>query len=243
MSAVALSLLERVPTFVRNLNAMAERGGMRVRLEIEPYEGEIELRLWSVWEGSKAQLASLQLFTPRQMMLLPIGAYRTKGATIAAPPAGIAGPMQCSGDSVRWEIDSGAWPCTVEQRGEVEVVTCRDAVTYWGTLEALVAFGIDRKRLPVGKVYVRSIRRNGLGAEDDDKPYWTARRLLDGTVRYQIETEECMRRRQQEHERWMKEHGYEEDAPPSEEVQPKQPEAVRPRPDWLRLVVDNTVQR
>jgi hypothetical protein len=243
MSAAALSIGDRVPTFVRNLNALAEAAGMRVRLETEPYEGETEVRLWSVWEGSKAQFASLQLFTPRQLMLLPIGAYRTKGTPISVPSLGytpesslLAGSMHCDRESVIWHIDSGAWPCTIEQRDELEIVTYPAAVTYWGTPEALASFGIDRKRLPLGKFGGK--RQWGY---PDDQLWWAARRHPDGTVRYHIETEERMRQRQQERKRWLKENGYEENAqPPPEGTRPTRPEAPRSRPDWLRLVVDNT---
>ncbi|HEV2268997.1 MAG TPA: hypothetical protein VGR92_06030 [Steroidobacteraceae bacterium] len=233
MSAVALSPLERIPTFVRNVNALAERAGMRVSLWVGPYDDDPEVRLWSVWEGTRAQLASLQLFTPRQTVLLPIGAYRTKGAWINAPRAGIVGEMQCRGESIRWDIDSGDWPCTIEQRGELEVITCQDYVTYWAAPEALIAFGIDRKRLPLGKICVRS-------SVHPDKLNWTARRLLDGTIRYHEESEACMRRRIQEREQRRREwEGVDIlNTPPSEWPSRKRSKAETPRPR-LQLVVDN----
>lgn len=234
-----------VPRFVRSLNAIAERGGMAVHLEVGRSSGDSDLRLWSVWEGTRAQLASLGLFTPRQFAVLPIGAYRSRHAAFTSVPAGgyslcpeaslLAGPMHFEGEHVAWHIDSGAWPCTIEQRGDVEVVTYADAATYWGSPEGLLALGIDRERLPLGK---RGGRSHWGCLEQGQR--WTARRHPDGTVRYHVETEDSVRRRNEEEARRRREwEGVDVfTAPPSE--WPKESEAPRRRPGWLRLVVDNT---
>lgn len=196
MTVAALCTAERVPTFVRNLNALAEAAGMRVRVETRPYSNDPEVRLWSVWEGTKAQLRSLGLLTPRQETML----FIRKSAQVMVP-SGVSphcpesallwGDMTIDGDSISLDINSGAWPCTIEQREGLEIVRYPDAVTYCGTVEALIAAGVDRKRVDLGK-------RQGICHWGGDWRWWASRRQPDGTVRYHQESEASMRRRLQE---------------------------------------------
>jgi hypothetical protein len=223
-----------IPRHARNLDSIAERAGMRVSTCAEPSSADNpQLRLWSRWEGSKQQLRSLGLLTPGQEALLA----RKRSALTVPGTAGqwlaalIYGHLETTGDQASLAIDHGPAEYRAEQRGDLEIISYRhlnhDIVSYHGSIEDLVAAGIDRKRLPTGK-------QSGKCGWFAGSSAWMSRMQPDGTCVYRVETGESWRRNHPTYERnnalcWA--------------AQGFETSTQKPRPAYLRLVVDNTVAR
>ncbi len=226
MSALVQSLPERIPRYVRNLNGFAERAGFHVTLTVEQSDekDDPEPRLRSHWRGTRSQLVSLGLLQPHQLRTIltlecapEVSRYMNVGG--GCPwyweRCLLRGPLTASRDAVSWQIDSGPASYTISDNGPIEIVTYEDFVLYHGTGEQLTAFGIDRRRLPLGKRLCKSTDTE-----------WYSRRHPDGHVVHIVESE-LARRRRLERTRGP---SHQQDAP----------EPLPPRkPSHLRLVVDN----
>jgi hypothetical protein len=170
----------RIPRYVRNLNALAERHGISVNVTNEPYDNDPEIRLWSEWSGTCEQFLATGLFVPSQArLLLSLTAFHSHSdstltvPTSPTPPCLLAGKLTVGGNQVLWKIDSGPAQYTVSERCRVEIVTYADIVAYHGTTEDLVIARVcDRKCLPVGKRPFRS----GGSYYSAAGPNWSARR-------------------------------------------------------------------
>jgi hypothetical protein len=125
-----------------------------------------------------------------------------------------------TGDDVHYEIDSGpADYLPIGRRGGVEIIYAHELTTYHGTLDALLAIGIERNRLPTGQ-------RGGRWGLCE-VPSYASRRQPDGTIVYRVETQARADEKRRKYEVFFGLVPQPAAAPP------------RPRPQ-LRLVVDNT---
>jgi hypothetical protein len=126
-------------------------------------------------------------------------------------------------------------PLSIEVADAVEIVSYPSERAYHGTYEALVAAGIDRRRLPAGKI---GSRNSGMSWHKFAS--WSSRPKLDGTIVYWCEHETGLRRRlkqqaeaEAERERERAERWQQRDAKPL--TMPAKPA----RPSYLQLIVDN----
>jgi len=216
----------RIPRFVRRLTEYAECRGVAVKTYAGPYSNDPEIRLWSEWRTSQEQFLALEFLTPGNRLpytsgyfTVPMGFYHRREDAL------MAGDMTIEGGNVLWEIDFGPAEFDVAERGGVEIVTYADETLFHGSVEALIAAGIDPKRLPVGK---RPSKRSLRGDYDHPVPQWRSRRQLDGSIVYRVESAKALRARHEEQARW-----YAQMRPAAAPV------ATKPRPSYLRLVVDN----
>lgn len=220
-----LAAMTPIPRHIRHLNDLATRVGLAVRVYVEPYSDDPEVRLWSKWTGTRAQLFATGLFTsteqrrihggskPRQVVVPPSESFR-RSNYIAL------GVLSEFGESVQWAIDCGPSIYTLSHSGTAELVTYADEILYHGDAEALIAAGVDRKRLPLGKQGFKSTRRSSC---DTVEAQWNCRRQPDGLLIYRQETYQALQARHARH--------FPATAAPSQ---------PRERPSHLRLVVDNS---
>jgi len=118
---------------------------------------EPELRLWGMWRGTRSQLMSLGIWSASQRLPLT---KEWLSVPMNSPQSWrplVCGEVEVIGDQISYTVDFGEPPLSIDARGDVEVVFYLDEVAYHGTLEALLAIGIDKRRLPTG---TRSVRRN-----------------------------------------------------------------------------------
>lgn len=213
-------LPERIPRFVRHLSLFAERAGFRTSFSVEPYTNDPELRLWSVWEGTVANLLSLGWLTPSQVMLLARPRQRLTVPSAGGPHPLATGELTVSGGHVSWSVDSGPLGYSIADVGAVEVVRYDDWVLHHGSADTLIAAGVDRKHLPTG-----GKRTSVSGCPPDwylgTEPCWHCRRQPDGLFLYRVQSAASLRqiRERAQGRGWI------------------EPEA---KGSHLRLVVDNT---
>lgn len=225
----------RIPRFVQRLNEFAASRGVAVEVEFAPYDDGSELQLWSRWRATRQCFLGLGLLHPSQHLPLARG-YLT------VPPRGpyarsgtlLAGEITVTADAVVWDIDFGPGAFELTERDGVETVTYADGRLLHGSAEALIAAGVDRKRLPA--TGTRGFKRGGDSLRNEEAPGWWARRQLDAQYVYYEESVASWQRRmeEQKHDRveaaaWLqkrKEEFESEKNPP-------------PRPSHLRLVWSN----
>jgi hypothetical protein len=176
--------VNQIPRYVQNLNRMAMGVGIEVCVQVLPFDGMSELRLWSDWSGTLMQLQSLGLIPPHEMHRITRPRIRGPGRDHLAVPAAFGawqyaclwGDITVHGDRFKWEIDSGPIPTRIEDRDGLQVIHSEGEWTiFHGSFEALLAAGIDRRRLPTGQ-------RGGRWGYDS---YYT-RRQPDGSIVYHL---------------------------------------------------------
>jgi hypothetical protein len=215
----------RLPRFIVNLNEWAEARGVAVSVD-----DDSGLRLWSNWSGSKECFLSLGLFPNHWHFPIARGWQTVPHGTGQCGEPLLAGEITVSGDNVLWEIDSGLSRFTITERGRVEIVTYPDETVSHGGAEDLIEAAIcPRNRLPMGKRAV--IVHRAMASREDDGPSWSARRQLDGTYVYRLESQASFQRRVREFRDYANERRRMDGLPPYEEPRPK---------PHLRLVIDNT---
>lgn len=190
-----------IPRFVRNLNAIAERCGMRTSVSIGqiPQEWRIPSEslgdyswargdvVLSFWEGSVAELHSTNLLLPSYRIPLSVGwiSFPTTSihrVGIERPVA--AGFVHVSGKSARVELYCGPLPLGLSEVGGVQVIDYAEALAYHGEGRALVNGGICTARQIPGK--------NPSRQEKDDPAlrHWFTRRQPDGTYVHYVEQDD-----------------------------------------------------
>jgi hypothetical protein len=221
----------RIPRYIGNLNALAENARMAVEMAVEPYGNDPALRLWSSWRGARD--AFLSLVQPVASYHLPLTQGRLNipgGSAYYAHNALVSGDVIVTGDDVLYQIDFGPPVFTISDAAGVEIVSYADETLYHGAPAALIALGIERTRLPLGRRPARSDR--GWFAETER---WSSRRQPDGLIVHRVESPAAFRRRREEYGEFLSEREQRvvgaESKPPTT--------AIQPRPSHLRLVVDN----
>ena len=96
-----------------------------------------------------------------------------------------------NGEVVEFAVDFGPLPRTISSSDGIETISCDSETVYHGSSEALIAAGIcARQRLPLG------VKHTGRGDHTNStEPMWFARRQLDNTFVYYLETETAFRER------------------------------------------------
>jgi hypothetical protein len=179
-----------IPRFIENLNAMATQNGMTTEMAVEPYSDDPEVRLWGKWRGTRGQflalvqpVASYHLPLSRGSLNIPGGSgYYSRNALLS-------GSVIVNGDAVLFEIDFGSPEFTIANHADVEVVSYAHEVLYHGSPAALLALGIQRSRLPLGKKAVKAEYHS------DSQARWLSRRQPDGSVVHRVESPAAFRRR------------------------------------------------
>lgn len=188
-----------IPRYVRNLNAIAERCGLRTTVSIGqiPQEwgldpigdswarGDVVL---SFWEGSVEDLLSTNLLRPSYRLPLNVGWISFPTASIrrvAIERLTAAGVVYVSGKSVRVELYCGPLPLGLSEVGEVQVIDYAETLVYHGAERALVDGGICTARQIPGKSPSRQQKN------DPALRYWLTRRQPDGTYVHYIEQDEA----------------------------------------------------
>jgi hypothetical protein len=214
---------DRIPRFVRNLNALAEQHGLAVRMAVEPYANDPELRLWATWSGSRA--AFLNLVQPVASYHLPLSRGKLSipgGGGYYCSNSLLTGTVTVAGDDIVFVIDFGPADFTLAEKRGVEIIRTAKEISYHGTADELVGAGIPRDRLPIGKRAAKSFI--GYGSDE----HWRSRRQPDGSILYRVESPAALRERRAEDDSRRRMYG---ESP------------NRPAAPALRLVVDNTEDR
>lgn len=181
-----------VPRFVRNLNALAEQHGMKTSTEIDGYEGNESARvLWSVWEGTEAQLRATNLFKPNFHIRPTRTRFDVPPSSPCELPIVTGSILRGEGDLLKVECDFGPPPKAIANKGDVEIVEYDDAVVYHGTREALLG-----ERLCSDFPGVRGTVGTSLS---DRGRRWRTRRHPDGTYVHWVEREDVWQQRVQKH--------------------------------------------
>lgn len=220
----------RIPRYIGNLNAMATAAGLAVELAAEPLDKDPALRLVSKWRGARDPF--LALVQPVASYHLPLSCGRLNipgGAAYYAPKALISGNVFVTDNQVLFEIDFGPIEFTVTAAAGVEIVSYADETLYHGAPAELVAFGIERSRLPMGK---KGAHRAGDWKAETAE--WSSRRQPDGTIVYRIESPTALRRRRASVVEDFTRHGLVDPGMPAREAE------TGVRPSHLRLIIDNT---
>jgi hypothetical protein len=102
----------------------------------------------------------------------------------------LMGEARVSNDQVVWDIDFGPMLYSIEQRGDVEIVTYPWELVFHGSAEALMGAGIARKHLPTGERVSKSTYDT---TAEHPEPRWRARRQQDGLYVYRRESDEVCR--------------------------------------------------
>lgn len=183
-----------VPRYIRNLNAIAERAGMTVTMRAASVPEQPEPNLMARWEGTLEQLAATGLLVPhtvRRLRWASASSTHASGARcqLSGLSGDVSGEARVSGDRIVWEINWGPIDYSIEQRGEVEIVTHSCEIVYHGSAAALEGAGIPRKRLPTGKHTAKS----RYGILEGPEPAWRARRQPDESYVYYREAEDLVR--------------------------------------------------
>jgi hypothetical protein len=196
-TAQSISKPSQVPRYVRDLNLLAEAHGIVTSVFLAPYDdGGPEIRLWARWIGDREELKSLGLLAPSQLRLLaPWGDNSARLRRFLTVPSSepawlhplLKGEIEVGGDRFDWNLDFGSCEFSITQRGEVEAITYSDEVLLHGTASALIAAGIEKSRLAIGRRLAKK-ERDGLR--------WRSRRLPDGLHIHCFETEAAFQRRQ-----------------------------------------------
>jgi hypothetical protein len=181
----------KIPSYIRDLNDLAERHGITTSIILGPYDNNLELRLWAKWRGTCDGLQSVDLLSHHQLARL-IWPRRRRGAVrrpmITVPSSEppwcnplLRGEMEISGDHFEWNLDFGSAHFSVADRGDVEAVTYANEVCLYGSAEALIRAGVNEARLPLGVRAAKSSRF--------DDPKWHSRRAPNGLHLYRFETQ------------------------------------------------------
>jgi hypothetical protein len=193
-----------VPRFVRGLESLAQKKGFEV--SIERFGRGDELHLVGAWRGTRRQFQSLKFAV--SSFALP-AASCTKAVVMNRFSPVRAGRVDVEGNEVLFTPDFGEVPERIEYRYDVEVAHYAKRIAYHGTIEALIALGIPKKRLKFSKT---TPLRQGQSLESFGRCEWDARLQPDGTVLYRDDTELAERARRkltesarQEHKRWVSE--------------------------------------
>jgi hypothetical protein len=224
----------QLPRYVRNLNTWAESFGLRAEVAVYPYDNDPELRMWGRWTGTRAQL--LEMVQPLPSYRLPITSGRLivpKGSRSGSLKRLLEGNVTVSDEKVTLEIDFGSPVYTLSNHDGVETIVSAEEVLHHGSVEALIAMGVEQDRLPKGARTRREY--DGLeyiSATSSFKYHasWYSVVQPDGSVVHCIETPLKVHRRQAELDK--------EYRPSSRVGAPRT--TARARPSYLRLVIDNT---
>lgn len=210
---------ERVPRHIANLNALAELHGLKVRLTVEPYENDPKVALFAEWSGPAGNLLAMlrPMLRPSYHLPLAQGRLNVPDRVVTL----LEGDVAVTGDQVTYTVDFGPADFTVSDLGAVEVIAYAHERAYHGSIEALIAVGIPRDRLPTGKRAGKHSSRDWHGCVEQ----WSSRRQLDGSVVYRVDTAAGLRRRR-EYAQALYDDGAVAAPPPAR--------------SHLRLVVDNT---
>jgi hypothetical protein len=220
----------RIPRFVVNLNRWAEARGVAVSVEVGPYDNDPGLRLWSNWSGSKERFLSLGLFPNHWHFPIARGWLTIPHRVGPWHSPLLAGEITVSGANILWEIDCGPSEFSITELGRIEIVTYpADETVFHGSAEDLVEAEIcPRNRLPMR---TRTVRAHRTPPYEDRGPSWSARRQLDGTYVYRLESQASLTRRLREYSDFVNEQRRMDGLAPLR--------ASRPKPH-LRLIIDNT---
>lgn len=216
----------RIPRYIGNLNALATNAGLAVEMVVA-CDNDSRVRLYSKWRGSQA--AFLDLVQPIPSYRLPLSQGRLNipgGAGYYAPNAVISGDVIVRGNEVLFEIDFGPPEFTIADVAGVEIVSYADETLYHGAPAALMALGIERRRLPLQKKKTRS--GGDWNAETEE---WRSRRQPDGSIVYRVESPTALRGRRSRFEEYT--------ADRMHLVSARREPETKVRPSHLRLVVDN----
>lgn len=236
------SALARIPRFVRHLNEYAMAHGVAVQVNVGPCEDDRlvpypQPRVWSTWRTTVDRFFQLEIVTPgnklpktRKLYTVPSGCnYRPEDSLLA-------GFLTVSGRDVVWDIDCGPPVFEIEDLMGVEVVTYERQIVHFGTPEALIALGVESRHLPAGKYDYK----HGDGHTFSQKHGWRSRRAPGGMIIYRVETDLAKQERIARGEQWHQMARLAQMAAADAERQlPARTSNTRPRPPWLRLVVDN----
>lgn len=225
-----------VPRFARNLNRLAEEKGLAVKVRTAARDyGDLERRLWALWKGPTDTFYALGLLQPSQRLPLKEGVLSIPSHVGPFPEyALLTGYLMVEDGTATWELDFGPADYELEQRGQIEVITYADETLYHGAPAALVAAGIDKRRVTLGK------RPSSASARFNyPHPAWRSRRQPDGTIVHRVESPSASARRLAK-ERLEQQYAAEYRQSLSTSLdRPPTPAATAQRP-YLRLVIDNT---
>lgn len=230
-STTSHTLPARIPRFIENLNALARESGMTVRMVVEPSVDTAELRLWTEWRGTRAQVLAFVRPIPSYHLPLSCGTLTVPGGSGGSAYPLLTANVTVVGDEVELEIDFGPPHFTIADIAGIEVISYADENLYHGTAAELIALGIERTRLPLGK-------RAGAREYNCDGAIerWSSRRQPDGTIVYRIESPAELRRRRErmaaQFDSLHNPHRSHAGIVPT----------TRVRPSYLRLLVDNDRQ-
>lgn len=240
----------RLPSYIRGLNTWAESFGLRVEIGVYPYDNDPELRLWAKWSGTRAQL--LGLIAPIPSYRLPLSRGRLvvpKGPHAARMHRLLEGDVTVDGDQVALEIDFGPPAYTLLSHDGVETIAYAEETMHHGSIEALLAMGVSRDRLPTKRRRRRGHDGQEWVVDHHGHGYkfsagWDSIMQPDGQVLYRVDTPLRVKRREAEWQGYLQEQErrggqYRRMHASSDEAQASAP-AVAVRPSYLRLVVDNT---
>lgn len=224
-----------VPRAARALCDIARGAGLDVSaVTIEQQDdvgGSPRYRLVSKWSGPGHLFAATGLFTPAQCRLLgsPLPISRWISNPLCSPGGldydGIGcnldrfGLMVFTGrawgtaNSMSITVNLGPLPLAVEMHGAVEISTTPDLIFWHGAVADLIAAGIPRGCLPLGKQSGRRARRFGCAVvaefntppEYEARRWWAARRQPDGSIVYCHDTRGAFDRRvMRDKEEWRR---------------------------------------
>jgi len=177
-----------IPRFIANLNALAVDAGLTVRMQRLSEPGSPD-RLQGVWSGTSSQLMSMGIWAKSQHLPQRTGSLAVPMNEYGRKYAMLSGTVEIDGDKATYTVDFGFIPESVELVGPVEVTRYHDEIACHGTAEQLVAFGIDRKRLPGAK---QNARTSGTYKVPQ---IFGGRRWPDGTIVHWCESEAATRAR------------------------------------------------
>jgi hypothetical protein len=164
-----------------------------------PYDNDPQVRLWSKWTGTETQFRATGLFVPSQRFPMGKGRLEVPANVRRDDYRLLGGEITVTGPTAAWEIDCGPAMFAIAEKNGVEVVTYADELVYHGSLDALIAAGIPRERLPAGN---RTAKRSPCEKIGEYKAKWVNRRHPDGLYVYRIETEAGVRRRREAAAAW-----------------------------------------
>lgn len=241
---------ELVPRHVAALCDLARRSGLEVvPPHVEPYKiwatDDPEDRLVAEWIGSSSAFAATGLLVPSQLRVLtfptndhflcvPAMSYQCALGEEFSPVA--FGYISGNPEALRWILDFGAPPLSINQRNGVEVILTRKELARHGTAESLVADGVAAKHLPIGRRTAKRVSTSSTCEFIDDRVplwhptrWWGCRRQPDGTFVYREESNAALAERVRYEDEQNAERRAAYGLPPEAK-----------KPSHLRLVVDNT---
>lgn len=185
----------RVPRFVQNLNTLAGLHGLTARVYVDHYTDDAQKKpiLFADWRGTESQLRSFPLVPSRWRLPVTTGQL-TIGDVWWRHPV-MRGHVTVNPTDLLYRLDFDEVPRSIAERDGVEVIEYADEIAYHGSREALIAAGIDCKRIPAGKRGARSGYNAGI-------PDFYTRRQPDGSYVYWLQTDAAYERKQREFEEY-----------------------------------------